>query len=143
MVTFLFGSKSEFDDICHQVVTELKQLYPNIKRVAYICKSEWACLEQNRETNEHTFSELTHEKIFLKGYEEVVKLDRVCDAGKASYIERNQAMINDSDICFFYYNDNYLSGASKKSGTKIAFDYAVKLSKKRTRKLLIKNLYKM
>lgn len=31
--TFLFGSRSEFDDICLQTVTEFKKNYPHIKRV--------------------------------------------------------------------------------------------------------------
>ena len=31
--TFLFGSKSQFDDLCHTIVTELKEKYPYIKRV--------------------------------------------------------------------------------------------------------------
>ena len=30
---FLFGSKSQFDDLCHKTVTELKEKYPHIKRV--------------------------------------------------------------------------------------------------------------
>ena len=31
--TFFFGSKSQFDDLCHKVVTELKEKYPHIKRI--------------------------------------------------------------------------------------------------------------
>lgn len=31
--TFLFGSKSEFDALCLDVVTELKEEYPDIKRI--------------------------------------------------------------------------------------------------------------
>ena len=31
--TFLFGSKSRFNDLCYEVVSELKQRYPHIKRV--------------------------------------------------------------------------------------------------------------
>ena len=30
---FLFGSKSKFDDLCLEIVTELKKDYPNVKRV--------------------------------------------------------------------------------------------------------------
>ena len=30
---FYFGSKSEFDDLCHKTVTELKEKYSHIKRV--------------------------------------------------------------------------------------------------------------
>ena len=31
--TFLFGSKSQFDDLCHKIVTELKEKHPHIKRI--------------------------------------------------------------------------------------------------------------
>ena len=66
--------------------------------------------------------------------------DGVENAGVASYVERNQAMINSSDICVFYYDENYLPARRKqsrhalsdyqpKSGTKIAFEYAVKKGK--------------
>ena len=32
---FLFGSKSEFDDLCHEVVTELKEKYPDYLKAKY------------------------------------------------------------------------------------------------------------
>ena len=52
-------------------------------------------------------------------------------SGKASYVERNQAMINDSDYCVFYYDPNYKIQAkeSYKSGTAIAYAYARKKGK--------------
>ena len=31
--SFFFGSKSEFDDYCYEIVTELKEKYPHITRV--------------------------------------------------------------------------------------------------------------
>ena len=42
--TFLFGSRSNFDELCHIVVTELKEKYPYIRRIAYLCKHEFGCL---------------------------------------------------------------------------------------------------
>ena len=63
-------------------------------------------------------------------------------SGKASYIERNQAMIDDSDICIFYYDENYIPKqkrisnksivglyTSKNSGTAIAYRYATQKAK--------------
>ena len=41
---FLFGSRSKFDEFCHIVVTELKEKYPYIQRVAYLCKHESGCM---------------------------------------------------------------------------------------------------
>ena len=57
--------------------------------------------------------------------------DRVFRAGKASYVERNREMIGDSDICVFFYIEEYKPEpnphrkTSGKSGTKPAYDYAV------------------
>ena len=31
--TFLFGSKSQFDDLCYDIVTEIKKKYSHIKRI--------------------------------------------------------------------------------------------------------------
>ena len=42
--TFLFGSRSNFDELCHIVVTEIKEKYPHIRRIAYLCKHESGCL---------------------------------------------------------------------------------------------------
>ena len=61
-------------------------------------------------------------------------------AGKASYVERNQEMINHSKFCVVYYDENYLPPRRKngkrdlfdyqpKSGTKVALDYAIKRNK--------------
>lgn len=50
--------------------------------------------------------------------------------GRASFVKRNQKMIDNSDCCLFYYDKNYQVGTNKKSGTKIAFDYATKKNKK-------------
>ncbi len=31
--TFLFGSRSSFDDVCWEIVSELKSVFSNIKRI--------------------------------------------------------------------------------------------------------------
>ena len=36
---FLFGSRSNFDFICHKIVTELKAKYSFIQRKCYTCRS--------------------------------------------------------------------------------------------------------
>ena len=56
-------------------------------------------------------------------------------SGRAAYVERNYAMIDQSDYCLFYYNENYLPPKRKwarrdlfvyqpKSGTALAYKYA-------------------
>ena len=41
---FLFGSQSKFNKLCHIVVMGLKEKYPYIQRIGYLCKNEIACL---------------------------------------------------------------------------------------------------
>ena len=53
------------------------------------------------------------------------KLYEVIGSGKAAYIERNCEMVNNSHFCIVYY-DEQTAPTTRKSGTKIALDYAVK-----------------
>ena len=131
---FLFGSKSHFDTICHDEVTKLQKEYPQIKRIAFTCKSEYACKPEEKEGLERIASEVANKEITLKAYEESQRSPRLYEAGKASYVERNEDMINASDYCVFYYDASYLPPLRKqskdgsfyqpKSGTRVAFDYA-------------------
>lgn len=134
--SFLFGSRSQFDDLCHKVVTELKKQYPHIKRICYTTKSETATLEQEREEQEKAYSAVLKKDVRLKGYEEVIRPEKMYSSGKASYVERNQIMIDESDFCVVYYDENYLPPRRKnsprnlidyqpKSGTKLAYEYAI------------------
>ena len=124
--TFHFGSKSEFDDLCHKVVTELKEKYPHIKRIyvrsAFQHIPDW------------------YEESLLIHYEDTYFPEHMENAGKASYVERNQEMINKSDFCVVYYDEKYvpprrrnskrdLTDYQPKSGTKVAYDYAVRKKK--------------
>lgn len=144
--TFLFGSRSDFDDLCHLIVTELKEKYPNINRIAYTCQSETCVLESERAAQEKSYSQLLKREVHLLGVEEEREHKGKYTAGKASYVERNQAMIDDSDYCVFYYDEAYqpemrkyskrsLTFYQPKSGTKLAYDYA-----KRKKKTII-NLF--
>ena len=123
---FLFGSKSQFDDLCHKIVTELKEKYPHIKRIyvrsAFQHIPDW------------------YEDSLLQHYEDTYFPEHMENAGRASYVERNQEMINKSDFCIVYYDENYappkrknsrrdLTDYQPRSGTKIAYDYAVKKKK--------------
>lgn len=132
---FLFGSRSNFDYLCHLVVTELKERYPEIKRISYTCRSETCTLESERAHWEEIYSHFRKEKVTLLGVEEEVEHKTKYTSGRASYVERNQAMINDSDYCVFYYEENYQPEMRKyskrsigyyqpKSGTAVAYTYA-------------------
>ncbi|MBQ7308309.1 MAG: DUF1273 family protein [Clostridia bacterium] len=137
---FLFGSRSNFNNLCHLIVTGLKEKYPNIKRVAYTCKSESCVLENDRERLEQMYLRVRNEEVSLLGVEEEFEHKTKYISGRASYIERNKAMINASEYCIFYYDENYkpeMRKRSKKdfssyqpnSGTKIAYIYAKQKNK--------------
>jgi len=118
--TFLFGSKSEFDILCLKVLTELKKNYSHITRV-YV-RSEFAYIDDS------------YTEYILKTYDETYFPMKLINAGRAVYVERNFEMIDKSAYCVFYYDKNY-SQFKRKSGTKLAYDYATKKA------LKIINLY--
>ncbi len=133
---FLFGSRSQFDSLCHSVVTELKEKYPNIVRVAYNTKSECVTLEKDRIETEQSWEMILHKEVHLKGFEESITPDCVYVSGKASYIERNQSMVDASDYCVFYYDESfvppvkqlskrYYMPSSQNSGTATIYKYAI------------------
>ncbi|MBO5016776.1 MAG: hypothetical protein J6C92_13380 [Bacteroidaceae bacterium] len=138
---FLFGSRSEFDDLCHGIVTALKEKYPHVVRVAYTRRSEYAVKAEEKEKMERTWASVLKTDVKFKDYDAEVQSEKVYSAGKASYVERNQEMIDASDFCVFYYNEDYqpprrkrtnrdLSTYQPKSGTRLAYEYAVQKSKK-------------
>lgn len=125
--TFLFGSKSEFDALCCEVVTHLKEKYKHIKRV-YV-RAEYPRISEE------------YKKYILKSYEETYFPQKAINAGKAVYVERNCEMIDKSDICIVYYKDGYAPPRRKnrkrdlidyqpKSRTGIAYQYAVRKKRK-------------
>ena len=121
---FLFGSRSEFDNLCYKIVSKLKEKYPYIKKI-------YVRAEYNY--NDSVVSYL------LEQYEETYFPKEIENAGKYSYVERNQIMINKSDYCIFYYNKDYQPTMKRRlkkglnyqsnSGTKLAFNYATKQKK--------------
>ena len=112
--TFLFGSKSRFNDLCHELVTEIKEKYPHIKRI-YV-RAEYPDIDDG------------YKAYLLKDYEDTYYPNKIIGAGKATYVERNCEMINNSRFCIVYYNEAH-APTTRKSGTKIALGYAVRHKK--------------
>lgn len=112
--TFLFGSKSRFNSLCLELVTKIKERYPHIKRV-YV-RAEYPYINEN------------YKNYLLESYEETYYPKNILHSGKASYIERNFEMIDNSYYCVFYYNEECVP-TDRKSGVKIALDYAIKKRK--------------
>ena len=112
--TFLFGSKSQFDSLCLELVTKLKEKYPHVKRI-YV-RAEFPYINDD------------YLNYLLKSYDDTYYPEKLHGAGRAAYVERNYEMINNSKYCIVYYDEeNALS--TRKSGTKIALDYALKQNK--------------
>lgn len=125
--TFLFGSKSAFNDLCHKTVTALKEKYPHIRRI-YV-RAEFPNISED------------YKSYLLQSYEDTYFPPQMINAGNAVYVERNRTMIDNSDYCVIYYDEGYAPPSKKrrkadltsyqpKSGTKLAFDYAAKKGSK-------------
>ena len=112
--TFLFGSKSQFDRLCLELVTKLKEKYPHVKRI-YV-RAEFPFISDD------------YLSYLLKSYDDTYYPEKLHGSGRAAYVERNFEMINKSKYCIFYY-DEQNAPQKRKSGTKIALDYAKKKGK--------------
>ncbi len=71
--TFIFGSRSEFDTLCWEVVTELQAQYPHLKRISYNAPHETAFTsKEERESCEQFFSRIAKCEIHYTDYEKAV-----------------------------------------------------------------------
>ncbi len=114
--TFLFGSKSEFNTLCYDVVTELQNKYRSIRRV-YV-------------RAEYEFISEEYKRYLLRLYEFSFFPKDVKGAGALSYIKRNQAMIDKCNTVVAYYDNQYIPPTKTKSGTQMVVIYAIKNNKK-------------
>jgi len=108
--TFLFGSKSAFDSLCLELVTELKEKYPQINRV-YV-RAEFPFISDE------------YKEYLMKLYDDTYYPENILGARRGVYTERNRKMIDKSQFCIVYYDEQY-GKALKKSGTEQALRYAV------------------
>lgn len=119
VTTFLFGSKNEFDDLAWELVTKAKETHPFIKRIYVRCDYENISKK--------------YESFLLKSYEETYFPSKIKNSGKLSYVKRNCEMIDNANFCVFYYNELYVLQSNeytkRNSGTKIAYEYAIKKNK--------------
>lgn len=124
--TFLFGSKSQFNDLCYSTVSNLKKDFSYLKRI-YV-------------RAEFPFIDDSYKAFLLKGYEDTYYPENIINAGKYVYVQRNFEMIDKSRICVFYYNKQYSPPTRKRSrssltyyqarsGTDIAYNHAEKMHK--------------
>ena len=112
--TFLFGSKSQFNSLCLELVTKIKVKYPHVKRI-YV-RAEYPYINEQ------------YTNYLLESYEDTYYPEHIIGSGRAAYVERNYEMINKSHFCIVYYDESN-APTTRKSGTKIALDYAIKKCK--------------
>ncbi|MBQ7330780.1 MAG: hypothetical protein IJW94_03195 [Oscillospiraceae bacterium] len=112
--SFLFGSKSCFNSLCYELVSEIKVKYPQIKRI-YV-RAEFPIIS------------VSYKEYLLEKYEDTYYPASLAGAGRAVYVKRNNEMINCSQFCVFYCIDEHIP-KGRKSGTKQALEYARKHNK--------------
>ena len=91
--TFLFGSKSHFNDLCYEIVSELKEKYHHIKRV-YV-RAEFPVIDES------------YERYLLSRYEDTYFPENLINAGRSVYVQRNYEMVDRSRYCLVYYDKSY------------------------------------
>ena len=112
--TFLLGSKSRFNDLSREIVNELKEKYPHIKRI--FVRAEFPYINNS------------YKKHLLENYEDTYFPEKAIGANRAVFVKRNYEMIDKSRFCVIYY-DSQNAPTTRRSGAKIALDYAMKRNK--------------
>ena len=109
---FYFGGFGDFDQLCYDVVTELKSKFPLIKRVF--------CLTNERHLNPKNRPQWLKEEK----YEDYVYFSLSFNWWYKAIYFRNLEIINASDFIIFFVRKN------KEGGAKKALDYAKTKRKK-------------
>lgn len=127
--TFLFCSRSEFDNLCYETVSKLKEINPYIKRV-YV-RAEYEYIDKN------------YTDYLLSFYEKTFFPDIVHGAGLLSYVVRNQVMVDMSDILVVYCDVNYNPSTKTKRDSIMAAQYAQKKKKHNQLNIISTSVYKV
>ena len=112
---FLFGSRSRFNDLCYEVVTELKSVYGHIRRINVRAEYEYV--------GQWYIDDL------LTEYERSFFPESVHGAGAKAYVERNAVMVDMCDVLLFYLDPSFVPRRGK-SGTGMAVAYAARKKKR-------------
>ena len=98
---FLFGGLGEFDELCYQVITKLREENPNWQLQRVFCvKSEYYLRKKHRYFSDGEYEDILYLTPSFTGWY------------KAVYF-RNCAMIDNSDFVVFYAQNRQDSGAYK------------------------------
>lgn len=108
---FCFGGFGEFDQLCWEVVSQLKKEKPYLRRIFYL----W--------DERHTRPNKRPKSLKDEDYEEFIYLDLEFDWWYRRIYYRNLEIIKQSDCVVFYITHTQNSGAYK------AYEYAKKIKK--------------
>lgn len=108
---FYFGGFGEFDDLCYEIVSKLKEKYNDIKRVFVLHDIR------------HKRADKRPKWISEQRYEDIIYFELKFNYWYTKIYYRNCAIIENSDYVVFYVNNFLNSGAGK------AFSYAKKIKK--------------
>jgi len=99
---FYFGGFGQFDDLCWEIVTELKKEFPYIKRI-YVCENETYVNRPRKRPK------------WLKNedYEEIIYFSLSYDYWYTRIYYRSIAIVEHSDFNIFYIRNTENSGAYK------------------------------
>lgn len=98
---FLFGGRSDFDDLCYTIVTEKKNANPNLNLKSFFCFA----LDKQLKKPPAWF--------VRKEYEALICPAKQFDYWYTAIYYRNLAMIDKSDLILFYVEKRENSGAYK------------------------------
>ena len=136
---YLFGTRSAFYNICHEVLLELKQKYPQIKMTIFLCEKENAYYLDEVDAQKELLNNLFRKEMNVLGFDHIIKVEKTKYARKVSYIVRNQAIVDATQFCLLYYREelstklcmgsNLMTLRQKESGTKIIMEYSKKKDK--------------
>ncbi len=127
MIHFLWEAEASLTICAVKSFVSKRKNIPHIKRI-YV-------------RGEFTVVGGSFEEYLLKECDSTYFPERAKNAGRAVYVERNYEMIDKSDICIVYYKEGVLPPRRKyskrnlfdyqpKSGTEIAYKYAVQKKRK-------------
>ena len=114
LILFFLGARADLIAYGLELVTVLKEKYPHLKRV-YV-RAEYPYISEH------------YKNYLLESYENTYYPENIIGSGRAAYVERNYEMIDKSHYCIVYYDESNFP-TTRKSGTKIALDYAIKKQK--------------
>lgn len=103
-----------------------QKIHPEIKRIKFRVNYE--------DADDYTM------QFLIGDYDETVFPENAVGSGKNVYIKRTMALIDESEVCVFYYDENYMPPRRKNdkkaigdyqpnSGTALAYKYALRKNK--------------